>query len=136
MFKKILSLALVILVINLAFGATAFADAKADKEAKFAAKVRNELAKLGTGTDARVEVKLRDKTKLKGYISQINENSFVVVADDTNTPTEVPYPQTKQVKGNNLSTGAKIAIGVGIGVAIFFVVLFFLVTDNGSLKLD
>jgi acid phosphatase family membrane protein YuiD len=135
MFKKILSLALVILVINLAFGVTAFAGTKADKEAKFAAKVRNELAKLGTGTDARVEVKLRDKTKLKGYISQINENSFVVVADNTNAPTEVSYSQTKQVKGNNLSTGAKIAIGIGIGVAIFFVVLYFLVTDNGSLKL-
>ncbi|MBA3599875.1 MAG: hypothetical protein H0W45_01345 [Acidobacteria bacterium] len=136
MFKKILSLALVILVINLAFGVTAFAGTKADKEAKFAAKVRNELAKLGTGTDARVEVKLRDKTKLKGYISQINENSFVVVADNTNAPTEVSYSQTKQVKGNNLSTGAKIAIGIGIGVALFFVVLYFLVTDNGSLKLD
>lgn len=135
MFKKILSLALVILVINLAFGVTAFAGTRADKEAKFAAKVRNELAKLGTGTDARVEVKLRDKTKLKGYISQINENSFVVVADNTNAPTEVSYSQTKQVKGNNLSTGAKIAIGIGIGVAIFFVVLYFLVTDNGSLKL-
>jgi len=136
MFKKYLSLALVILVINLAFGATAFAGTKADKEARFAAKVKNEIAKLGTGTDARVEVKLRDKTKLKGYISQINENSFVVVADNTNAATEVAYPQTKQVKGNNLSTGAKIAIGIGIGVAIFFVVLYFLVTDNGSLKLD
>ena len=96
LFKKYLSLALVILVINLAFGTTAFASAKADKEAKFAAKVKNELLKLGTGINARVEVKLRDKTKLKGYISQINENSFVVVEDNTNTPTEVPYPQTKQ----------------------------------------
>jgi hypothetical protein len=138
MFKKYLSLALVILVINLAFGATAFAGAKADKEAKFAAKVKNELVKLGTGTDARVEVKLRDKTKLKGegYISQISENGFVIVEDNTNTPVEVSYSQTKQVKGNNLSTGAKIAIGIGIGVALFFVVLYFLVTDNGSLKLD
>ena len=136
MFKKILSSALLILIINLAFGTTALASTKEDKDARFAAKVKKEIAKLGTGTDARVEVKLRDKTKLKGYISQINENSFVVIADNTNTPTEVPYPQTKQVKGNNLSTGAKIAIGIGIGVAIFFVVLYFLVTDNGSLKLD
>ena len=137
MFKKYLSLALVILVINLAFGATAFAGAKADKEAKFAAKVKNELVKLGTGTDARVEVKLRDKTKLKGYISQISQNGFVIVEDNTNTPVEVSYSQTKQVKGNNLSTGAKIAIGIGIGVALFFVVLYFLVTDrDGSLKLD
>jgi small nuclear ribonucleoprotein (snRNP)-like protein len=130
MFKKYLSSALIILLINLAFGTTAFAGTKADKEAKFAAKVKNELAKLGAGTDARVEVKLRDKTKLKGYISQINENSFVVVEDNTNTPTEVSYSQTKQVKGNNLSTGAKIAIGVGIGVAVVFVVLFLLITDR------
>ncbi|MDQ3710598.1 MAG: hypothetical protein M3388_00020 [Acidobacteriota bacterium] len=130
MFRKYLSLALVILVINLAFGATAFAGSKVDKEARFATKVKNELIKLGTGTDARVEVKLRDKTKLKGYVSQINENSFVVVEDNTNTPTEVPYPQTKQVKGNNLSTGVKIAIGVGIGVALVFIVLFFLITDR------
>jgi small nuclear ribonucleoprotein (snRNP)-like protein len=81
------------------------------------------------GTDARVEVKLRDKTKLRGYISQINENSFVVVKDNTNTPVEVSYSQTKQVKGNNLSTGVKIAIGIGIGVALVFVVLFFLISD-------
>jgi len=134
MFRKYLSLALMILVINLAFGATAFAGTKADKEARFAAKVKNEIAKLGTGTDARVEVKLRDKTKLKGYISQINENSFVVIADNTNTPTEVLYPQTKQVKGNNLSTGAKIAIGVAIGVAAFFIVAYiiFKSSDLGS----
>lgn len=136
MFKKYLSLALVISVINLSFGAAAFAGAKTDKEAKFAAKVKNELVKLGTGTDARVEVKLRDKTKLKGYVSQINEDSFVVVKDNTNTPVEVSYSQTKQIKGNNLSTGAKIAIGIGIGVAILFVVLYLLVTDgDGSLKL-
>jgi hypothetical protein len=127
MFKKYLSLALVILVINLAFGATAFAGVKADKEVKFAAKVKNELVKLGTGTDARVEVKLRDKTKLKGYISQINENSFVLVKDNTNTPVEISYSQTKQVKGNNLSTGVKIAIGIGIGVVLVFVAVYFLV---------
>ncbi len=130
MFKKILSSALVILVINLAFGTTAFAGIKEDKEARFAAKVKNEIAKLGTGTDARVEVKLRDKTKLKGYISQINENSFVIVPDNANTPTEVPYSQTKQVNGNNLSTGAKIAIGVAIGVAAFFLVTYIIFKNS------
>ncbi len=130
MFKKYLSLALVILVINLAFGTTAFASTKKEKEARFAAKVKNEIAKLGTGTDARVEVKLRDKTKLKGYISQINENSFVIVPDNANTPTEVPYSQTKQVNGNNLSTGAKIAIGVAIGVAAFFLVTYIIFKNS------
>ena len=59
-------------------------------------------------------LKLKDGKKLKGYIVQANESNFVVMEEKTATPTEVPYPQAKQVKGNNLSTGAKIAIGVGI----------------------
>jgi hypothetical protein len=46
MFKKYLSLALVILIINLAFGTTAFAGTKVDKEMRFAAKVKNERREL------------------------------------------------------------------------------------------
>ena len=80
------------------------------------AKVKSELAKFGIGKSAIVNVKLKDGTKLKGYISQINDDDFVIKDSDTKTPTTIPYLQTKQVKGNNLSTGAKIAIGIGIGV--------------------
>lgn len=44
----------------------------------------------------------------------------------TGAATTVPYPQVKQVKGNNLSTGTKIAIGLGIvaGVILFLALLF------------
>lgn len=79
MFKKYVSLMLAILVINLVCGVTAFAETKAEKEAKFIEKVKVNVTKLGTGKDARIEVKLKDGTKLKGYVSQINENGFVVV---------------------------------------------------------
>ena len=39
--------------------------------------------------------------------------------------TQVPYPQAKQVKGNNLSKGAKIAIGMAavVGATVLFVAL-------------
>ena len=80
--------------------------------------------KLGTGTDARVEVKLKDGKKLKGYISQINDESFTVVEDKTGVATEIPYPQPKQIKGNNLSTGATIAIAAGIVFAIILIIGF------------
>ena len=72
------------------------------------------ISKLGTGPEARVEVKLRDKTKLKGYVSEAGENSFVVVDEKTGATSTVTYPQVKQVKGNNLSTAAEIALGVGV----------------------
>lgn len=118
-------------VINLAFGATVFANPKPNKEARFAEKVKSEIVKLGTGTDARVAVKLLDKTKLKGYVSQINENGFVVVEDTTKTPIEVSYPNVKQVKGNNLSKGVKIAIGVGIALVVITIIGLF-TTGNRS----
>ncbi len=112
-----------VLVFNLFLSTSIFANTKAEKEAKFASKVKSEISKLGTGKDARIEVKLRDKTKLKGYISQINEESFVVVQDTTGTATEIPYPNAKQVKGNNLPTGAKIAIGIGVVLVVIFILV-------------
>lgn len=124
MFKKYLVLGLTILVINLSLSASVFAETKEEKATKLAEKVKANITKLGTGRDARIEIKLKDGTKLKGYVGQIDENSFVVVNEKIGTPTEVPYAQTKQVKGSNLSTGAKIAIGAGIGVALFLVLYF------------
>jgi hypothetical protein len=93
---------------------SAYAGSKEDKETRFAAKVREGISKLGTGTDARVEVKLRDKTKLKGYVSEAGDETFVIVDEKTSATSTVTYTQVKQVKGNNLSTAAEIAIGVGL----------------------
>ena len=89
-----------VLVINLSLGATIYAETKVEKETKFAEKVKTDVAKLGTGKDSRIQVKLKDGTKLKGYVSQISENSFVVVDEKTGALAEVPYPNAKQVKGN------------------------------------
>ena len=54
-----------------------------DHRGRFAEKVKAGIGKLGTGTDARIEVKLRDKTKLKGYVSESVEDSFVIVDEKT-----------------------------------------------------
>ncbi len=43
-------------------------------------KVKTGIAKLGIGTVACIEIKLHDKTKLKGYVSQISEESLGVGA--------------------------------------------------------
>ncbi len=124
MLKKYCVLILAILVINLSLCDAAFANPIKEKgAAKLAAKVKANIIKLGVGRNSRVEVKLLDKTKLKGYVGEIKENSFVVVDDATGAATEVPYSQAKQVKGNNLSTGVKIAIGVGIAVAIIYILV-------------
>ena len=130
MFKKLFSLALVALLINLAGVRLAYADSKEEKQARFAEKVKASVLKLGTGEETRVKVTLRDRTKLEGYISTADGERFVVTNLKTGTATTVAYPQVKSVKGNNLSTGAKIAIGVGIAAAVILLILWKVVVDD------
>lgn len=130
MFRKYVSLTMAILVINLACGLPILASGSNDeKEAKFVKKVKTEVSKLGTGSEARVEVKLKDGTKIKGYVTEITDASFTVMNEKTNSATKIPYPQAKQVKGNNLSNGAKFAIAVGI-IAGLIAILYFAGRSN------
>ncbi|HET8671278.1 MAG TPA: hypothetical protein VFM05_11820 [Candidatus Saccharimonadales bacterium] len=86
------------------------AKSSGEKVARRLEKVRAQLAKLGTGSDARIKVELRDKTKLEGYMGEAGTESFVIV-NKAGVATTIAYPQVVKAKGNNLSTGAKIAIG-------------------------
>jgi len=125
MFKKLMTMALVILLVQVTCASTtAVASTRAEKEAHLADKVKAGIAKLGTGKQAIVKVKLRDGTKLAGYISEANENSFVIVDCKTGISTTVAYPNVTQVKGNNLSSGVWLAIGIGalIGIGLLMAV--------------
>ena len=130
MFKKLLSLTLVALLINVTGEKLAYAESKEEKQARFAEKVKTSVLKLGTGEAARVKIQLRDKTKLEGYLSAADENGFIVTNSKTGVATPLTYPQVKSVKGNNLSTGAKIAIGVGIAAAVILLILWKVIVDE------
>lgn len=119
---KILSLALAGLMMNVCAAAPANAASAGEKQARFAEKVRAGIAKLGTGEAARVEVRLRDRTKLKGYVGEATADYFTVV-DGAGKANRVAYPQVGGVKGHNLSEGARIAIVAGIVVASIFIAL-------------
>ncbi|MBS1810398.1 MAG: hypothetical protein JST84_19700 [Acidobacteria bacterium] len=51
--------------------------------------VKKRIVKLGTGPEAKAQVKLRDKTKLKGYVSKTEVESFVITDAKTNAETTV-----------------------------------------------
>jgi hypothetical protein len=116
MLKKLCSIVLAGLMLQAA-ALPAFAAPNAEKEARRAEKVRTQLARLGTGADARIKLILRDKTKLAGFISEAGASTFAVT-DRAGKTTTVEYGQVSKAHGNNLSTGAKIAIGVGIGAGV------------------
>lgn len=126
MYKSVLSFALAGLLIHCAgLVAPTHAATKEEKQARFAEKIRAGVAKLGTGEAARVRVKLRDKTKLEGYVAEAGAADFVVVDAKTGTSARVGYQQVKGVQGNNLSTGAKVAIGLGVAVTVLVIWLIF-----------
>jgi intein/homing endonuclease len=122
MLKTVLSLMIVGLLVNMAGATPAYADSKAEKEVSLWREGKRGVRRLGTGEATRVEVRLRDKTKLKGYVSETGEHNFVVV-DASGVSHTVADPQVQKVKGKNLSPGARIAIAVAIVAAILTAVV-------------
>ena len=132
MLKRIVCFVLTGLLINTISVNAASADSKEERQARFIERVKAGIASLGTGTDARVEVRLQDKTKLKGYLSEVTEEHFVVADAKTGVATRVLYPQVKQVKGQNLSSGERIALGFALSAAALltlFIVVGLLARD-------
>jgi hypothetical protein len=122
MLKKLIALLITSgLTLTLLYPPPALANSNNEKGAALTAKVKSGINQLGIGREARVKLKLRDKTKLSGFISEANAEYFVVTNPKTGAETQVAYPDVTQVQGNNLSTRTKVIIGVSIVAAIIIV---------------
>lgn len=97
MMKQLISLllshALVVLSCTSSFGVSF----QGQKEAEQIADVRTRIEKLGTRT-TRVEIKLHNKNKLRGYVQQIADDHLVLSDLKTNTETRVAYTEIIKVK--------------------------------------
>ena len=114
---KIVSFAVAaVLVLNAyGFAYPATPEAQASTQAE---KVKMEVQKRGVGEKSRVRIRLRDRTEVKGYITQIEETSFQVTDNKTGRVSTITYDSVDRVKGGGLSKGSKIAIGVGVGAVV------------------
>jgi hypothetical protein len=110
--------------------------AETAEDARLARQARVSVLKAGTGERARVEVKLRDETKLKGYVSAIDADSFTLTDAKTGASTVVAYNKVAQVKksGNGFSTMTKVLIGgaVAAGVIIGWQIVKPALCDGGA----
>lgn len=113
--KKLLTSVVVFLLVQMFFVQPTFAKSKEEK-------VKEGIISLGTGTGANVKLKLKNGTKIKGYVVDSNANEFTVMNFETMQPVTVPYSNVKQIKGNNLSSGVVIAIGV-VAALVFIIIL-------------
>jgi hypothetical protein len=114
------------MLVTTTLGETSRAESKGEKEmkkeAKQAAKIRQEVAKRGTGENARAKVELKNNTKLNGYVSEIGDDTFVITTFKTKAATKVAYRDVARLSGHGLPTGTKVAIIAGVVIALVLVI--------------
>ena len=88
-----------------------------------AAKAKGEVQKRGAGESSRVRVTLRNQGEVKGYISQIDAETFQVTDRKSGRVTTVAYQDVTRVRGGGMSSGAKIALVAAIGVAVVVILV-------------
>jgi hypothetical protein len=134
--RKILSCVLSLLLLHalsLAARATE-TPLERSRKAMLVAEVKAGVAAIGAGKSARVRVLLNDKSKYHGYIAEVGEDFFVVADAKTGALASIGYSEVKGIKGNNLSTGAKIGIGVAIAAAVVIIAVILASGDDDEVR--
>jgi hypothetical protein len=130
MFKTLISILLIGLVAVGAHAAPARASQTNDDAAS---KVQKKVARIGIGEKAKVTVRMKSGTKIKGFIAQAGANDFTVRNKQTGDVTSILYSDVLKVEDNRgLSRSKNLALGIGLGVAAFIAVgaLIFASTEH------
>lgn len=105
------------LAINSAFSGFAVAQ---NAETGAAEKIKIKVAKLGTvGKLNKVEFK--DKSTIKGYITEIKDDYFVLVNKKNGTSTNISYAQVQNV-GRTFTAAQKIGLSAAAGLLAFGII--------------
>ncbi len=126
MFEKLLSPALAILLTIMAMPVCVRAQLKTAKAPPQADQIKAKVTRLGTGRQAQVEVRLKDNSKLKGYIGKIGEERFTVIDPKRGTVTPAPYDQVQQIKDTNTQGLRALAVGASVVGGLMLVVFLVL----------
>ena len=130
--RKYLVVALVALLMQSVAGVPAVAAAKkqAENDAQLLEGVKVKVARLGVGEKARVTVRFKDGTKLKGYIAQVKDSEFIVRDRKTDAPSVVRYQDVARVDSNRgHSTARNVTIGTAIGAGVVLTILGVLIAS-------
>ena len=110
--------------------------AQGGRDANAAAKARLRIEALGVGSSARADVKLLDGTRLKGYVSAKEQDSFTITDSKTGASSVVRYDEVAEVKkagGGGLSTKSWIIFGSAIaGAVVTWIIIKPVLCDGGA----
>ena len=108
---------------------------RAQSATEVAQKARTSATRLGVNPDRRVEVKLRDKTKLKGYISAVGQDSFTLTDPRSGASQTVAYTDVSEIKRASSGWSTKtwlILGGVATAAIVTFIAVKPAVCDGGA----
>ena len=92
--------------------------------------IKSKIARIGVGAKAKATIRLKNGTKVKGYVAQAGEDDFVMRDRKTDAPTTILYADVLKVEDNKgHSTARNIAIGVAVGVGAVLAVIGILISS-------
>lgn len=92
--------------------------------------VKAKLARLGTGAKAKATIRLKNGSKVKGYVAETGDEDFVMRDRKTDAPTTIRYADVLKVEDNKgHSTVRNIGSGVAVGVGAVLAVIGILIAS-------
>ena len=125
-----ITLSLIITALNLALPSQATAQSNTDIE-----KVRARVQILSASRDSQVEVRFRDKTKVKGYITSVEPASFNLRDSKAGTSQSIAYSEVDSVSkaGDGVSTKTWLIIGgIAAGAVTTWLIVKPAACDGGA----
>lgn len=119
-----------VILTAMSFPATTQAQTTADTE-----KIRAKLQTLATSKDSQVEVKFRDRTKIKGYIESVGSLSFKLKDPKDGTLQPIAYSEVDSVNKarGGMSTKTWLILGgVAAGAVTTLLIVKPAVCDGGA----
>jgi hypothetical protein len=130
--KTHLAVALAVITTAFSFGlpATAAAQSTADTE-----KIRAKVQTLSASKDSQVQVRFRDKTKLKGYIDSVEPVTFTLRDPKDGKKQSIAYSEVESVSkaSDGVSTKTWLIVGgVAAGALTTWLIVKPAVCDGGA----
>lgn len=132
MIKKHLAIALSAILTAISFGLPATAKAQSTTNADT---IRAKVQTLATSKNSQVQVKFRDKTKLKGYIDSVDPVSFTLRDSKNGTTQSIAYSEVENVSkaSDGVSTKTWLILGgVAAGAVTTWLIVKPAVCDGGA----
>ncbi len=130
--KRHLAITLLVIVTAMSFGLPATARGQSTTEIE---KVRAKVQVLAASKDSQVEVKFRDRTKVKGYIDAVEPVAFKLRDPKDGTSQSIAYSEVENVSkaGSGVSTKTWLILGgVAAGAVTTWLIVKPAVCDGGA----